>query len=227
VDDQRATSRENALADEMLMACDLDTHRLEVIERARDGRPPTFSVQLWPVLIMGSRRLNAKIAAIRIEVPRDSWMGFLRDVGFRDKVILEIAIPEYASDQFKEAVQQVYRAQDHLLAGRVEQCLSQCRVVWEAVRAELGDGLESEKLRAMLNDRVGNARADAYMSIIRKTKGLAAAPGHLYGARAPSMRNEAQILLVCTATLLALVTELAPEALRPADVVPPMSQGTS
>src|SRR5206468_2263881 len=49
VGDQRASSRELPSRDELLMACDLDAHRLESIERTREGEPPVFSVQLWPV----------------------------------------------------------------------------------------------------------------------------------------------------------------------------------
>ena len=214
-DDQRATSREMPSSDEMLMACDLDERRLEAIERARDGRPPVFWVQLWPVAVMNGRRLNGKLPAIRIEVPRDAWVEFLRAVGFRDKVILELAIPEFATERFQEAALQLRRAQDHLLEGRVEQSMSDCRVVWEAIQTELGDDGKNSKLRALLTDRVGKVRADAYMSILSQTKDLASAPGHLYGARAPSIRIEAQVLLGWTASLLALVTELAAEAFRP------------
>src|SRR5437773_1402964 len=43
---QRASSREEPSKDEVLMACGLDAHRLEAIERARGGGPPEFWVQL-------------------------------------------------------------------------------------------------------------------------------------------------------------------------------------
>jgi hypothetical protein len=220
VDGQRATSREQASRDELLMACDLDSRRLAAIERAREGGPPVFWVQLWPVVIMNGRRVNAKLLAIRVEIPRDAWVGFLRESGFRDKVVIELAIPEYGSEKFKEAVQLFGRAQDHLLEGRIEQALSDCRVVWEAVRHHLDDDKSSAKLRALLVDRVGAVRAAAYMSILSQTKQLESAPLHLHGARAPSIRTEAQIMLACTASMLALVTELAPEAIRPPETRP-------
>lgn len=225
VGEQRAMSREQPIKDEMLMACDLDAPRLEAIERAREGRPPVFWVHLWPVVVMNGRRLNAKVQAIRIEVPRDPWVDFLRYVGFRDKVILELTIPKFAPEHLKEAIHQVRRAQDHLLEGRDEQAMTDCRLVWEAVRSELGDDKESANLRALLVDHVGEVRAGAYMTILRQTKQLAAAPVHLYGARVPAIRTEAQVLLTCTASLLALVTELAPEALRPRDHVVALEEG--
>jgi hypothetical protein len=217
VGEQRPSSRKHSFQEEMLMACDLDATRLEAIERAREGSPPVFWVHLWPAIVMNGRRVNAKVASVRVEVPRDSWIEFLRSSGFRDKVVLELAVPEFAPGAFKEAVQQLRRAQDHLLEGREEQAMSACRVVWEAVRSELGDDQRSAKLRALLTDRVGEVRADAYMSVLSKTKDLASAPVHLYGARAPALRAEAQVLLVCTASLLALVIELVPESLRATD----------
>jgi hypothetical protein len=165
---------------------------------------------------MNSRRVNAKVQPISIEVPRDRWVEFLGASGFHDKVVLELAIPEFAPVNFREAVHQLQRAQEHLLEARFEQCMSECRLVWEAVRPELEDDKTSAKLRALLVHRVGEVRARAYMSILSQTKQLASAPVHLHGARAPALRSEAHVLLTCTASLLALVTELAPEAVRPA-----------
>ncbi len=215
--EQRASSREPAFREELLMACDLDARRLEAIERAREERPPVFWVHLWPVVVMNGRRVNAKVQPIRVEVPRDPWVEFLRATGFRDKVILELTIPEFASERFREAVQQLRRAQDDLLEGHVEQAMSNCRLVWEAIRHELGDDEKTTRLRALLADRLGDARANAYMAILSQSKQLASAPVHLHGARAPALRMEAQVLVACSASMLELVTELAPETIRPAD----------
>jgi hypothetical protein len=217
VGEQRASSREHPFQEEMLMACDLDAPRLEAIERAREGKPPVFWIHLWPAIVMKGRRIGARVQPIRVEIPRDPWLEFLRAAGFRDKVVLEVAIPNFAPDRFSEAVEQLGRALDHLLEGRDEQAMSACRVVWEAIRSELGDDRGNAKARALLMDRVGKVRAEAYMSIISQTKDLAAAPGHLYGARTPSTRSEAKVLVACTASMLALMTELAPETFRPAD----------
>src|SRR5258706_14204222 len=89
---------------QVMMACDLDFQRIELIERWRQGKPPVFWLQLWPVLMANGVRADwAECRAFEVHVSREDWLTFYEQVGGGKFDVIEVQYSAKEAEQFKSA----------------------------------------------------------------------------------------------------------------------------
>ncbi|TAK81056.1 MAG: hypothetical protein EPO20_26690 [Betaproteobacteria bacterium] len=204
---------------QVIMACDLDFQRIELVERWREGKPPIFWLQLWPTLIANGERLDhTQISAFQLRVTREAWLDFYSQVGGGKFDVIEVQFSAREAEQFKIAVNQVQKARAQIAGGDYDGAVITCRKAVEAIfrdlpKMENEDALEIETsdspLRKFFNATTDDKRAANYVGILVKLKGLMNIAAHGIGARVIFSREEAQFILRTTESLLALLGRLA------------------
>jgi len=78
---------------QLRFVCDLDPWCLEQIERRRDGAPPRFWLQIWPILVKQKEFLDGDVRAFEMRIPREQWLEFYGKAGGASFDVLEIKYP--------------------------------------------------------------------------------------------------------------------------------------
>ena len=213
----RATTRGHE--EQVTLACDLDFQRIELIERWRDAKPPTFWIQLWPVLMSrtGERLDWAEVRSFQMRVTREAWGDFYSQVGGGKFDVIEVQYSAKEAEQFKTAIRQVQKAREQIFNGDNDGAVLTCRKALEAILRELpriegkadveGDSKDSP-LRTFFNMTTDEKRAEGYAGIVSKLKVLMNIAAHGVSARVLFTRDEAQFVLRTTEALLALLGRL-------------------
>ena len=204
---------------QVMMACDLDFPRVELIERWRDGKPPVFWLQLWPVFMASGERLDwPECRAFEVRVPRETWLEFYSQVGGGTFDVIEFKLSPKESGRFRAAVQEVQKARAQIAQGDYDGSVLTCRKAIEQVFRELPDAEapDSDKSEAkdspiqrFVRAATDEARTAAYIGILSRLKNLSAIAAHGVGAKVMFSRDEAQFVLQITESLVALIGRLA------------------
>jgi hypothetical protein len=203
----------------VLMACDLDFQRIEQIERWRDGKPPVFWLQLWPMLMAGGERLDwAQCSAFQVNVPREAWMQFYSEVGGGKFDVIEVQFSSKEAAQFEAAVGQVQKARAQIAEGDHDGAVLTCRKALEQIFKQLPELEEQDiaeieakesSIRKFFRMTADVDRGAAYVGILSKIKALSNIAAHGVSSKKIFSREEAQFVLRTTESLLALVGRLA------------------
>jgi hypothetical protein len=204
---------------QVMMACDLDFPRVELIERWRDGKPPLFWLQLWPMLMASGERLEwPECRAFEVKITREAWMGFYSQVGGGTFDVIEFRFSPKEAGRFRAAVQEVQKAREQIAHGDYDGAVLTCRKATEQIFRELPDGESDDIEKSETKDSpiqkffrasTDPDRAAAYIGILSRLKALSAIAAHGVGAKVIFSRDEAQFVLATTESLIALVGRLA------------------
>jgi hypothetical protein len=192
--------------------CDLDPFRIELVERRRNGAPPKFYVELWPVLVRGSEFLDAHVTSFELRVPREGWLEFLARAGGHDYEIIEVQYGPMEREHFQRALQRTREARGKLAAGDYDEAVGLCRKALEALSHEI-PVLDSENpLKSLFVRGTDEKRGAEYTGIVSKLKQLAAFAHHDFGSPLTYSRAEAQFIIRTTEGVLSLTSVLAHNA---------------
>lgn len=213
---QRGYVRSSAHLNEhhLQLICDLDAWRIEAIEERRKGAAPTFSLELWPVIVCKERQLVAQVQSIRLNIPREQWLKFLGAAGHQRFEILEVPIPKEA-DLLSRAIEHTKAARQRVDVGDYEEAIARCRKALDVMyqrfpRREGKDG-DEDGLRIALASATDDRRAKEFVGIIGRIKQLGAFAHHDLGeAGVEYSRAESLFIIRTTESILALVGSLAP-----------------
>ena len=210
--DRRVQSFTFESGTQITLAGDLDSWRLERLERNRNGEPPVFWLQLWPTVLGPSGPLQAKVHPVRLQVPREVWHEFLAKVGYGEFEIVELPSPAGLEWRFPQAVPHIREAKRLLREGQYDQAVLSCRKVVDVIRGELSDDRFHTRLRESLARTVGDNRADAYVAVVKQLKQLAAPAAHAFGSQNPHLRGEAIFMVRATVSAVTLLGCLLTDA---------------
>ena len=94
------------------VALDLGGHRLERLEEHRAGGVLTMQMQLWPRVEMDGTTINAKVAGIQFQIPRDDWLAVVAAFTEEQIDILEIRYHLTHTSRFRPSLGALQRARD-------------------------------------------------------------------------------------------------------------------
>jgi len=128
----------NGFENQLTLYCDLDSLRVEAIERRRAGKEPVLFLQMWPILFDGQRPLGAlHDRTIRAEIPRDRWLEVLSQFRRSEYLGLEIAISAEKDEAFRTAYSHLQKARENIDRGNYDSAVLSCRHAVEAVEKVL------------------------------------------------------------------------------------------
>ena len=99
------------------VALDLGGHRLERLEEHRAGGVLTMQMQLWPCVEISGRTINAKVAGIQFQIPRDDWLAVVGTFTGEQFDLLEIRYHLTQASRFRPSLGVLQRARDAVDQG--------------------------------------------------------------------------------------------------------------
>jgi hypothetical protein len=203
------SSSDKGFEQSLELAVDLDLHRIEAIDRTRGTQPPTLYLQLWPSVERKEGRLDVTVLALRLEVPRDSWMAFRQAVDSQPYEIIEVRFRPEDAPRYGGAVAHVRTARIKMTNGDFNGALTDCRKAIEAMGlAEQAGQVNNPWARAIALVKP-ELIAEQYAGIISRAKQLAGYAIHELGHPDPNYSRDEIIFIVrTTENILALVGSL-------------------
>lgn len=116
------------------MELDLAGEQIEALERLRMGGPLHFQFHLNLQVRQGDQ-VEPVSEVLRLEVEIGQWATVLRDIGYVDLLIFALELPIDAPEEFKNAVAQLRRAHQEVLAGHYDTAVGRCRKIMDSVGA--------------------------------------------------------------------------------------------
>jgi hypothetical protein len=195
--------------EQIRLVCELDSLRLEAIERNRNGQPPHVWVELWPRLVSDRRSEVATVQSFRLEISREQWLEFLTAVGGSEFDVLEIRYTAREAERFKRAIARTRDARLQIANGEYDSAVAECRKVLEALAHEVKEEGQKDPLTPLFEKRTDERRAKEYAGIVSRIKQLSGFVHHDFGKPLTYTRAEAQFVLRTTESLLAFVGALS------------------
>jgi hypothetical protein len=194
-------------------ACDLDHWRLEQVEKRRQGAGPRFWLELWPIIWLDSRALDASIPSFEMRVPIEDWLQFVSQVGGIHWDLVEIPFPPTAEGRFRRGVEVLAAARAKMAEGDNDGAIAECR---KAIEALAPRGRPRGKAAAApptpFEGLVDPKQGEHYVGVISRIKQLSALAHHETGQHRRYSRVEAQFVVRITEALIALIAGLAAQA---------------
>ncbi|MBI3568141.1 MAG: hypothetical protein HY084_08070 [Gemmatimonadetes bacterium] len=191
------------------LTCPLDFSRLEAIEAERNGRPPIFTLALWPEFVGPNGRLAYSLPEMSVPVARDDWLRMLEYMRGDRFELMEIRFARSDAQAFEEAFAHTKEARRLLDRGEFDHGVGACRKAIEILerRYEIPkDG----GWRAFLAKTVRSDVAEQYGGIAARLKQLSSIALHDFGSAPTSYsRTEALCIVRFAENFLALVGEIA------------------
>jgi Arc/MetJ-type ribon-helix-helix transcriptional regulator len=188
------------------LACDLDLHRLERIERERVGGPAPFSLLLWSTAVRSGEVVDARIDALRFEIPREEWLDFLSSVGYGEYDVVEIKRFTDELEHFAEVRDQLHAARAKVNRGDYNAAMAALRTALERAIQQSKDN--EQELKEVLSARTDKTRGEAYTGIISRAKTLCNLAVHKPEATISYSREEVLFALRTVEAVVALLGDL-------------------
>ena len=154
------------------------------------------------------KRQNGQIPGFRLQIPRETWLEFLRRSGSSEFEVVEIQYGPGEREYFKRGVAYVKEAREKLAAGEYDEAVSVCRKVIEAAGHEAIPG-GADALKQLFVRAAGEKRGTEYGGVLSKVKQLGAFAHHDFGSAMTFSRAEAQFVVRVTESLLSLAANFA------------------
>lgn len=116
----------------------VDARQLAEVEHIRDGGPLTLRIELEGVFTTSGPMYRAR-SEVDYTIDRDTWLAELQKSGFADTLVLEVAFPTEASDDWRRAKESLAKAQRALMEGRHADVVAAARHAIEATQKLLGE----------------------------------------------------------------------------------------
>ncbi len=188
------------------VALDLDGHRLERLEEHRAGGVLTMQMQLWPRVEMDGKTINATVAGIRLQVPRDEWLAVVGGFTGEQIDLFEIRYHLTHASRFRPSVGVLQRAREAVDRGDFDAAVIQARKAI-SLSAESFQGPDGGSLFATLTDRLDDDHAKLYAGLVGRAKVMGNLTAHSASAREYT-RGEALFAIRFATILLELIAGL-------------------
>ena len=109
------------------VALDLGGHRLERLEEYRAGGVLNMQMRLWPRVEMDGTTINAKVAEIRLRIPRDDWLAVVRTFTGEQIDLLEIRYHLTHASRFRPSLRELGRAREAADRGDFDAAVVEAR----------------------------------------------------------------------------------------------------
>lgn len=207
--DRRVDIRTGDLDQDVELACQFDRVTLERLEQIREGKPLEFWLQLWPrIESEGVLIRNASLRGLRVPVSRDEWTGFLEACGFEEHVLFDLKAPRLSMLDFHGSARYLVVARERFLSGDYNAVVAECRKALECVDSATPAGEpEKSKLLDLLEPSKGPERARALRGVGVALKKLPNMVMHPRTDQIQFSRGEARLVLLTTASLVAIACE--------------------
>lgn len=188
------------------IALDLGGHRLERLEEHRAGGVLTMQMQLWPRVELGGVTINARVAGIRLQIPRDDWLAVVR--AFTGELIdlLEIRYHLTRANRFRPSLGELQRAREAIDRGDFDAAVIQARKAVTLMEDSFR-GPDGGSLKAILGDRLDDRHAKLYAGFIARAKDMGNITAHRAEAREYT-RGEALFAVRFATILLEVIAGL-------------------
>ena len=188
------------------VALDLGGHRLERLEEHRAGGVLTMQMQLWPRVEMDGTTINAKVAGIQFQIPRDDWLAVVAAFTEEQIDILEIRYHVTHASRFRPSLGALQRARDAVDRGDFDAAAIQARKAVSLMEDSF-KGLDGGGLNAILGDRLDDEHAKLYRGLISRAKVMGNLTAHSASAREYT-RGEALFAIRLATILLEVIAGL-------------------
>lgn len=164
------------------VALDLGAHRLERLEEHRTGGALTMQMQLWPRVEIDGTTVNAKVAGIRFQIPRDDWLEVVRTFTGEQIELLEIRYHLTRASRFRPSLGVLQRAREAVDRGDFDAAVIQARKAI-SLMVESFEGPDGGSFKAILSDRLDDKHADLYAGLVSRAKVMGNLTAHRAEAR--------------------------------------------
>ena len=188
------------------VALDLDGHRLERLEEHRAGGVLIMRMQLWPRVEMGGTTINAKVAEIQLQIPRDDWLTVVRTFAGEQIDLLEIRYHLTHASRFQPSLGELGRAREAVDRGDFDAAVIQARKA-VSLMEESFQGPDGGSLKSILGDRLDDRHAKLYAGLITRAKDMGNITAHQAAAREYT-RGEALFAIRLATILLEVIAGL-------------------
>ena len=188
------------------VALDLGGHRLERLEEHRAGGVLTMQMQLWPRVEMAGTAVNAKVAHIQLQIPRDDWLPVVRSFTGEQIDLLEIRYHLTQAGRFRPSLGVLQRAREAVDRGDFDAAVIQARKAVSLMVDSFQDP-DGGSLMAILSDRLDDRHVTLYGSLITRAKDMGNITAHSASAREYT-RGEALFAIRLATILLELIAGL-------------------
>ncbi len=190
--------------------CDLDPRRIEAIEKHRDGKPPTFFIELWPTLAGKDYFTNIQTRPTRITIDRDKWVKILSGLRYGNFDVIEIPRGEMDFEGFEKTIRYLKESHKRLNLGDYDDCLSKCRMAIESMQKLMPkrEDTSDSHFKKYLEEKLGEESAKEYTGIISRVKQLMQSSVHDFGDDIDVKRAQVRFLMRSTENILYLLGSL-------------------
>ena len=188
------------------VALDLGGHRLERLEEHRAGGVLTLQMQLWPRVEMGGRTINAGVAGIQFQIPRDDWLAVLGTFTTEQIDLLEIRYHLTHASRFRPSLGVLQRAREAVDRGDYDAAVIQARKAVSLMVESFQDP-DGGSLKAILSNRLDDRHVTLYWSLITRAKDMGNITAHRASAREYT-RGETLFTIRLAAILFELIAGL-------------------
>jgi len=188
------------------VALDLGGHRLERLEEHRAGGVLNMQMQLWPRVEMAGRPINAKVAGIQFQIPRDDWLAVVGTFTGEQIDLLEVRYHLTHASRFRPSLGVLQRAREAVDRGDFNAAVIQARKAVNLMEESFQDP-DGGSLKAILSDRLDNRHRALYGSLITRAKDMGNITAHSASAREYT-RGEALFTIRLATILLELIAGL-------------------
>ncbi len=193
---------------DVLLVCDLDSSRMEMIEEHRAGRDSLFWLALWPSLVDEHGFLDCDVRPLRVAIPREKWIAVVGSLTHARVTLLEVKRPRLEAPEFEAAIGHIMEARTRVDRGDFDESVACCRRAIEALSRALDIGHKAASLEGSLGAVTDEKRAKAYAGIVSRVKELGNYTIHRSEAPGRYSRTEAQFVVGTTEHVLALLAGL-------------------
>ena len=188
------------------VALDLGAHRLERLEEHRAGGVLSLQMQLWPRVEMDGTTINAKVAEIRLQIPRDDWLAVVRTFTDEQIDVLEIRYHLTHASRFRPSLRELGRAREAVDRDDFNAAVIQARKAVSLMEDSF-KGPDRGGLKAILSDRLDDEHAELYTGLVSRAKIMGNLTAHRPATREYT-RGEALFAIRLATILLEVIAGL-------------------
>lgn len=161
---------------------DLDGHRLERLEEHRAGGVLNMQMLLWPRVEVDGRAVNASVAGIQLQIPRDDWLAVVGAITGEQADLLEIRYHLTHASRFRPSLGELGRAREAVDRGDFDAAVIQARKA-VSLMVESIEGPDRGSFKAILRDRLDDKHADLYAGLVSRAKVMGNLTAHRAATR--------------------------------------------
>jgi len=185
---------------------DLDSRRIEAIERLRNGNALYIIASVWGTAFSKENGVHEVSQDLHHNINQGTWVEILAQLGYARYMLLEIPIQDMNTHpELAEAAEHLSSAQKAMMNGNFKETLSTCRQALEEIHNAMGDKpLKAKGWKELLDNTQVLPKEDRVRLIRRALWILTSAAHHSDDTTAKFewTREDAKSTIIILATML-------------------------